>query len=229
MKKMRCVSWLSAALLLCVCGSAVDGRCWDLADCHHLDSHHLDSHHNIIECIWECRLKLLFGGTDILLPDQQQGSDEDQEEEENSLGFGILLPALSPPDASRERTPSTRPERSEDRLVHSMEHFRWGKPVSRKRRPVKVHTAVYANDEYQATPPMEMPLSSLYRRQLEGGKEQKNNNANAKGAAKYRITHFRWSAPPPAKRYGGFMRPWSERSNKPLLTLLRNIIAKNVQ
>lgn len=152
------------------------------------------------------------------------------EEEEGSLSLGVLLSALSSPDASREHLPSMRPQRSEERPSYSMEHFRWGKPMSRKRRPVKVHASFSADDEGQEKPSTETPYQSLDRRQLEGGegREQKKNT-NTKSTTKYRITHFRWSAPPATKRYGGFMKPWSERSHKPLLTLLRNIMVKNGQ
>ncbi|TSR99434.1 Pro-opiomelanocortin-1 [Bagarius yarrelli] len=107
-----------------------------------------------------------------------------------------------------------------------MEHFRWGKPVSRKRRPVKVRASVTAGDEDTMEAPMETATASLTRRQLQ---EEQKKNANTKNTAKYRITHFRWNAPSATKRYGGFMKSLSERSHRPLLTLLRNIIAKNTQ
>lgn len=144
---------------------------------------------------------------------------------EDSLSLGILLSALSASNASREQLPSVRPQRSEERPSYSMEHFRWGKPVNRKRRPVKVHAS-----EGQEELSTERPLLLLNRRQLKGGTErEQKKNTNTKSASKYRITHFRWSAPPAAKRYGGFMKPWAERSHKPLLTLLRNIMGKNGQ
>ncbi|KAG7316368.1 hypothetical protein KOW79_019909 [Hemibagrus wyckioides] len=217
---MQCVSWLSAALVLWACGPAADGQCWDLANCLGLGSRD-----KITDCIWQCRPKQLVSGTESLLANPQQSDEEDEdedeekeEEEEDSLSLGVLLSA-----------PSVRPQRSEERPSYSMEHFRWGKPMSRKRRPVKVHASVSADDESQEEPSTETPYPSLDRRQLEGGegREQKKNT-NTK-STKYRITHFRWSAPPAAKRYGGFMKPWSERSHKPLLTLLRNIMVKNGQ
>ncbi|KAF4071081.1 hypothetical protein AMELA_G00280950 [Ameiurus melas] len=225
--KMRCFSWLSAALVLCVCGSEVDGRCWDLADCDGLGSRD-----KIIECIWQCRLKQLVSNTESLLLNQQWSSEEDEEEEEeeDSLSLGILLSPLVPSDASHEQPPSTRPQRSEERPPYAMEHFRWGKPMGRKRRPVKVHTSVSTDDDGHEEPSTETFFPALDRRQLENGEEgEQKTNANAKSTTKYRITHFRWSAPPADKRYGGFMKPGSERSHKPLLTLLRNIIVKNGQ
>lgn len=179
--------------------------------------------------MWQCRLEQLVSNTESLLPNQQRSSteDEEEEEEEDSSSLGVLLSALAP---SHEQLPSTRPQRSEERPSYSMEHFRWGKPMSRKRRPVKVHAAVSTDDEGHEEPSMETPFPSLNRRQLENGEEREHKkNANTKSTTKYRITHFRWSVPPAVKRYGGFMKPWSERSHKPLLTLLRNIIVKNRQ
>ncbi|KAM4540164.1 pro-opiomelanocortin-like [Odontesthes bonariensis] len=40
----------------------------------------------------------------------------------------------------------------------------------------------------------------------------------------YKMKHFRWSAPLPSKRYGGFMKSWG--SQRPLLTLFKNVINK---
>ncbi|XP_027011151.1 proopiomelanocortin b isoform X2 [Tachysurus fulvidraco] len=220
---MQCVSWLSAVFVLCVWGSAADRRCLEITDCKELGSRD-----KITECVWQCRLKQLVSSTENLLANLQQSDEEEEEEEEDedSMSLGVLLSALSPYDASHQQLPSVRPQRSEERPSYSMEHFRWGKPASRKRRPLKAH--VSEEDKWVEEPSMETPLSSLNRRQLEGsdGRELKNTN-NKSTTTKYRITHFRWSAPPTAKRYGGFMKPWAERSHKPLLTLIRNIMVKN--
>lgn len=178
--------------------------------------------------MWQCGLKQLVSETENLLTDQQQSNEEDKEdEEEDSLSLNVLLSALSPSDSSPEQLSGTRPQRSEERPPYAMEHFRWGKPTSRKRRPVKVHTAVSTDDEEgHEDPSMETPFLMLKRRQLESGEEPEQEK-NVKSNAKYRITHFRWSVPPTTKRYGGFMKPWSGQSHKPLLTLFRNIIVKN--
>lgn len=94
-----------------------------------------------------------------------------------------------------------------------MEHFRWGKPVGKKRRPVKVYPNVAENESAEA-----FPLE--FRRGLEP-------EAAADGAADgpYRMERFRWGSPPKDKRYGGFMT--SEKSQTPLVTLFKNAIVKN--
>lgn len=43
----------------------------------------------------------------------------------------------------------------------------------------------------------------------------------------YKMKHFRWSGPPASKRYGGFMKSWDEGSQRPLLTLFKNVINKD--
>nr|ALY06176.1 proopiomelanocortin b [Rhamdia quelen] len=228
MIKMQCVFWFAAVVLLCVCGSVVDQQCWGITDCSRFDSQE-----KIIECMWQCRMKQRVSTTETLLLNQQpeereEDEDEEEGEEEDSVSLGILLSALTPPDVSEDL--STRPQRSEERPTYFMEHFRWGKPTSRKRRPVKVHTTFSMDDEGQEEPSVEPPFPPLTRRQTRDDEErEQKKNTDAKSSTKYRITHFRWSAPPASKRYGGFMKSWSESSNKPLLTLLRNIMAKNGQ
>lgn len=54
-------------------------------------------------------------------------------------------------------------------------------------------------------------------------------NAPEKKDGSYKMKHFRWSVPPASKRYGGFMKSWDERSQRPLLTLFKNVINKDGQ
>lgn len=61
---------------------------------------------------------------------------------------------------------------------------------------------------------------------LLGGLQQKKDGSTT---STYKMKHFRWSGPPAAKRYGGFMKSWDERSQRPLLTLFKNVINKDGQ
>ncbi|XP_058935218.1 pro-opiomelanocortin [Kogia breviceps] len=127
----------------------------------------------------------------------------------------------------------------EDKRSYSMEHFRWGKPVGKKRRPVKVYPNG-AEDESAEAFPLE------FKRELAGERPEPARGpeapaelqyglvAEAKAAAKaaekkdegpYKMEHFRWGSPPKDKRYGGFMT--SEKSQTPLVTLFKNAIIKN--
>lgn len=67
--------------------------------------------------------------------DDAGGEVEDDEEEEQGVALGLLMSILSPSPAHADEA------RSAERRAYSMEHFRWGKPTGRKRRPVKVYAA----------------------------------------------------------------------------------------
>ncbi|XP_006835293.1 PREDICTED: pro-opiomelanocortin [Chrysochloris asiatica] len=127
---------------------------------------------------------------------------------------------------------------------YSMEHFRWGKPVGKKRRPVKVYPNG-ADDESAEVFPLEFKRElagerpepahrpeapdegTASRADLEYGlvAEAEAMSAEKKDDGPYKMEHFRWGSPPKDKRYGGFMT--SEKSQTPLVTLFRNAIIKN--
>lgn len=110
----------------------------------------------------------------------------------------------------------------EGKCSYSMEHFHWGKPVGKKRLPVKVYPNVAENKSAEA-----FPLE--FKRELEGerplGLEQVLESDAEKDDGPYRVEHFRWSNPPKDKRYGGFMT--SEKSQTPLVMLFKNAFIKN--
>lgn len=123
-----------------------------------------------------------------------------------------------------------------------MEHFRWGKPVGRKRRPVKVYTSNGVAEESAEVFPEEMRRRELTNQLLaeQGEKAQEMveeaeeeqqllNGVQEKKDGSYKMKHFRWSGPPTSKRYGGFMKSWDEHSQRPLLTLFKNVINKEGQ
>ncbi|XP_027489437.1 pro-opiomelanocortin, partial [Corapipo altera] len=104
--------------------------------------------------------------------------------------------------------------KEEGKRSYSMEHFRWGKPVGRKRRPVKV----YPNGvEEEGEEEQEYPLE--FRRELgEGG------DGREEGKERREEGKSRWESPLD-KRYGGFMG--SEKGRTPLVTLFRNTLGKS--
>lgn len=128
-----------------------------------------------------------------------------------------------------------------------MEHFRWGKPVGRKRRPVKVYTSNGVEEESAEVFPGEMRRRELANELLAAAaavEEEENAKEMMQEAAEeeqlaggvqekkdgpYKMKHFRWSGPLASKRYGGFMKSWDERSQRPLLTLFKNVINKDGQ
>uniref|UniRef100_A0A8B9RL38 Proopiomelanocortin b n=1 Tax=Astyanax mexicanus TaxID=7994 RepID=A0A8B9RL38_ASTMX len=149
--------------------------------------------------------------------------------EKESLSLGALLSSLVQDNDLQGKRSYTGPFRTDDRRSYSMEHFRWGKPMGRKRRPVKVYTGT-SDEEISEEQSLETQLAPQTRRQLDSRENRgPGQKKNANNTEKYRMKHFRWDAPPAPKRYGGFMKPWSEKSSKPFITLLRNIIVKDGQ
>lgn len=63
--------------------------------------------------------------------------------------------------------------------------------------------------------------------EMEEEQRQLSGNTQEKKDGSYKMKHFRWSGPPASKRYGGFMKSWDERSQRPLLTLFKNVINKD--
>lgn len=121
-----------------------------------------------------------------------------------------------------------------------MEHFRWGKPVGRKRRPIKVYTSNGVEEESAEVFPGEMRRRELASELMEDEEklrevaeeeeqERLPGDVHEKKDGTYKMKHFRWSGPPASKRYGGFMKSWDERSQRPLLTLFKNVINKEGQ
>ncbi|CAL8314590.1 unnamed protein product [Lota lota] len=96
--------------------------CWESSICSDLRTRD-----RLLDCISLCasRIPAVFLSTP---------------ENEGGLLLDLLLSSLGGPQARPPLGPGTR-GRSEDRRSYSMEHFRWGKPPGRKRRPVKVYAA----------------------------------------------------------------------------------------
>uniref|UniRef100_A0A3B3CD68 Proopiomelanocortin n=1 Tax=Oryzias melastigma TaxID=30732 RepID=A0A3B3CD68_ORYME len=132
------------------------------------------------------------------------------------------------PDPFSFISPSPQTKRS-----YSMEHFRWGKPVGRKRRPVKVYAPNGVEEESSEVFPGEMRRRELANEAEEAMEEVEEERQHLlaglqeKKDGSYKMKHFRWGGPPASKRYGGFMKSWEEERQKPLVTLFKNIINKD--
>ncbi|TRY86921.1 hypothetical protein DNTS_002197 [Danionella cerebrum] len=203
--RMLGASWLVAAAVLCLNGPSAKARCSDPIGCLSIESTEQK-----LQCIRQCRFER---ESSRVSPSEDQRIEEQLEE--GSLR--ILLSALSPLSNELDITPHSNQRRS-----YSMEHFRWGKPMGRKRRPVKVFTGNQVDDEDEHEEPEEDENIHVERRQSPNVQVQQRNNPKNNG--RYRMTHFRWSAPP-EKRYGGLASPYLQQSEDSLITLLRNVIS----
>nr|AOH95240.1 proopiomelanocortin precursor [Tyto alba] len=140
---------------------------------------------------------------------------------------GNPLPPIPPPRRVEEE--GTGPEREEGKRSYSMEHFRWGKPVGRKRRPIKVYPNGVEEESAESYPlefRRELALGSTGAPpEEEEGEEEEDQEEEKKAGGSHRVRPFRWHAPLKDKRYGGFMT--SEHSQTPLVTLFKNAIVKS--
>ncbi|KAG1963388.1 proopiomelanocortin b [Pimephales promelas] len=191
---MLCPSWLLAAAVLCFHSPYVDGRCLDLIDCMGLKSNEQKW-----LCVRQCRSAQESSNYRSVSSSEQPKSEEEVGEE--SLSLSLLLSALYP-DSIALQDPNGESTHNDERRSYSMEHFRWGKPMGRKRRPVKVFTNGALEEEPEEPEELE---ESVRVERGQGGTLNVQNRNNVKNKGKYRMTHFRWNSPRD-KRYRGFIR-----------------------
>ncbi|KAM9820250.1 proopiomelanocortin a [Neosynchiropus ocellatus] len=215
-----CTVWLLvAALVVGVARGA--SKCWENPSCQELNSES-----SIMECLQLCHSL----------------------SEETPITPGDAHMQAPPPSFL---TPQVK-------RSYSMEHFRWGKPMGKKRRPVKVYTSNAVEEESAEVFPREMRRRDLAEEllaaaamvengELEAEEQQLLNDEQEKEDGTYKMKHFRWGgpssakryqgppkadhhgAPPAEKRYGGFMKSWDTPSQRPLLTLFKNVINKDIE
>ncbi|CAM5130802.1 unnamed protein product [Natator depressus] len=155
-----------------------------------------------------------------------------REEIPSNLLFGFF-PDASPAQREDKEEERAALERQDSKRSYSMEHFRWGKPVGRKRRPIKVYPNGVEEESAESYPlefrrDLSMELDYPEFESLESPaseEEMVSEEEEKKDGESYKMHHFRWNTPPKDKRYGGFMT--SENSQTPLMTLFKNAIIKN--
>ncbi|XP_076579491.1 pro-opiomelanocortin-like [Chaetodon auriga] len=209
-----CPAWLLMAVVVVGGAGGAVSQCWEHPSCQELNSES-----SMMECIQLCH------------------SDLTAETPAIPGNSHLQPPPPSDPSSSSSSSSSPQAKRS-----YSMEHFRWGKPVGRKRRPIKVYTSNGVEEESAEVFPGEMRRRELASELLaaaeeeekaqevmEEAEEEQRQLLGEKKDGSYKMKHFRWNGPPASKRYGGFMKSWDERSQRPLLTLFKNIINKDGQ
>ncbi|XP_028255638.1 proopiomelanocortin a [Parambassis ranga] len=199
--------WLLVVVVVVGGARGAVSQCWEHPSCQELDSES-----GMMECIQLCRSDLT-----------------------------AETPVI--PGPAHLQPPSDPSSSSQAKRSYSMEHFRWGKPVGRKRRPVKVYTSNGVEEESAEAFPGEMMRRELASELLAAAEQEVEEEVKApqvmeeqqqqllqdKKDGSYKMKHFRWSGPPASKRYGGFMKSWDERSQRPLMTLFKNVINKDGQ
>ncbi|CAN8178169.1 unnamed protein product [Coccothraustes coccothraustes] len=198
--------------------AGASGPCWENSQCREPGSQA-----GVLACAGPCRARVslespLFPGNGQFQPlseslrryvmshfrwnqfgrknGTEPGKREEEEEEEEKFGNDAGIPGFSPSGKDGKRS-------------YSMEHFRWGKPVGRKRRPVKVYPNG-AEEESEENSRLE------FRREEPEEEEEEEEEEE--------FPRFPWNSGK-EKRYGGFMS--SEKIRTPLVTLFKNAIGKS--
>lgn len=159
--------------------------------------------------------------------------------DDDNLLLNVLLAILVPESKISVMDPKVN---GNQRRSYSMEHFRWGKPSGRKRRPVKVFTSSEGGSSSEGS------FILTARRQRSSNEDEAKGDLNTENQnqgllktrvssksnvqpsqqerknATYRMNHFRWGSPNVSKRNGSFMKTWRRRPLRQLAKLLRNII-----
>ncbi|XP_075900021.1 pro-opiomelanocortin A-like [Nelusetta ayraudi] len=123
------------------------------------------------------------------------------------------LLSTSPPLLLLPLPPSISPSAGARMPSYSLEHFRWGKPAGRKRHPIGIFPREVDGE-------WEEDGTAGQTRRREGDVTQQQEEQQQE---------LRWSPLLASKRYGGFMKGGDERSQRPLITLFRNVINKDGQ
>ncbi|NXH21144.1 COLI1 protein, partial [Bucco capensis] len=233
--------------------TGASGSCWDSGKCQDLSSEA-----GISACASACRAELsaeapFFPGNGHLQPlsesirryvmshfrwnkfGRRNSSTSVGHKRQENPGDNLLLVSspLAPSSSSsshRGQEESSELEREEGKRSYSMEHFRWGKPVGRKRRPIKVYPNGMEEESAESYPlefRRELLLGGGLPEEEEEEEEEGEEEEEEKAAGgSYRMHHFRWHAPLlKDKRYGGFMS--SEANQTPLMTLFKNAIVQS--
>lgn len=139
----------------------------------------------------------------------------------------ILLAIMAPEDKGTHLR-----AHNDERRSYSMEHFRWGKPPGRKRRPLKVlASSQEEGDSFEVSSPRQARRQRSSNRDKEGQPRRRGSSRspqlNQQGGRNgtYQMSHFRWGSPNVSKRNNKSMKTRLRQ----LAKLFRNIIDKNVK
>ncbi|XP_070705035.1 pro-opiomelanocortin-like [Pempheris klunzingeri] len=221
--------WLLVVVMANVCVPGFGSVCWDNSICNDLNNKE-----SILDCIHLCMSVMQTKFPEVSALALRLNNDEDP------FNLATLEDKMSESDVKTH---------SDQRRSYSMEHFRWGKPSGRKRRPVKVFASSLeggGSSEGSFLPQARRQLTSNEddaKGDLKGESHQNQELLRGRVSSKsqiqlsqqerkdgtYRMSHFRWGSPPASKRNGSFMKMWEEKPQRQLAKLFRNIMVTNVR
>nr|BBO15490.1 proopiomelanocortin-C [Pseudopleuronectes yokohamae] len=150
------LSWLLVAVMAYVCVPGFGSECLNSSICNNLSTER-----RIKNCIRLCIKK-------IQAEPPQLNELAPKIDEEKDLLLSIILGIMA---SIKDKVPGGTPH-SNERRSYSMEHFRWGKPNGRKRRPIKVFTSSLEGGGGSS----EVGFPALARRQLGGAGDEKSGD-----------------------------------------------------
>ncbi|XP_058469757.1 pro-opiomelanocortin-like [Solea solea] len=226
---MVCLRWMLMVVTVYVCLPGCGSVCWNSSICNNLSTER-----RLLDCIHLCMPKVRAE-----LQEQNALAVKTSEDVDDDYLVGIILATLA--SSEDKITDSGLQARGDDRRSYSMEHFRWGKPSGRKRRPVKIFASSLeggGSGEDSFLPQIRRQVRS-YVDAAKGGQQSQRSKVNSKSQVllspqdrkdgSYRMSHFRWGNPPASKRSDSFMKQLAAKPKGQLASLVRNIMLKDVQ
>ncbi|MEQ2272784.1 hypothetical protein XENORESO_012347 [Xenotaenia resolanae] len=231
----RC--WLLMVLMGFLFSSGSGSICLESSTCNDLSDKD-----EIHDCLQLCTSANQPDFKPLSVTDQQEYDDLD-DPVDNDKGDLLLSLILSTLASEGKVTEEDLKAHNDQRRSYAMEHFRWGKPLGRRRRPLKVFPSGTLDEE--AFPLRARRHLSWNKAEAKGGKGNHQNQDLLRSrtefrsrappglperkAETYRMSHFRWGSPPASKQNGGFMKQWDEKPRGKLAKLLKNILVKDVK
>ncbi|XP_059212517.1 pro-opiomelanocortin-like [Centropristis striata] len=230
---MVCPCWLMVVVMAYVCVPGLGSVCWESSICNDLRNKG-----RLQDCLDLCMSVIRAEFPQLSALALKVNDDDD-------LLLSIILANMVSENKISE---SDLRAHINQRRSYSMEHFRWGKPPGRKRRPVKVFVSSLegggsSEGSFAAQARRQLSIhENEVKRELKVGSESQglpkarvSSKAHAplspqeRKDGTYRMSHFRWGSPPASKRNGNFMKQWEEKPQGQLAKLFRNSIFKEVQ
>ncbi|XP_054474800.1 pro-opiomelanocortin-like [Anoplopoma fimbria] len=225
------LSWLLVVVMAYVCVPGFGSVCWDKSHCNDLSSKG-----RLQDCIRLCVSTIQSDFPQLGALALKVNHNDD------NLLLSIILASMVSDNKISETDLKAH---SDERRSYSMEHFRWGKPSGRKRRPVKVFASSLeggGSSERSFIPQARRQRGSNRDevRELKAGSQNQGSqmvnlmshvpvSLQERKNGAYQMNHFRWGSPPASKRNGSLMKQRKKKPKGKLDKLLRNIIVKDVQ
>ncbi|XP_034383744.1 pro-opiomelanocortin-like [Cyclopterus lumpus] len=228
---MVSLSWLFVGVMAYVCIPGFGLVCWDKSQCNDLSNKG-----RLLDCIRLCVSAIRSEFPQLSALSLKVNNNEDD------LLLSIILATLV---SENKLSESDLEAHRDGRRSYSMEHFRWGKPSGRKRRPVKVFaSSLEGGGSFEGRfPPQarrQLGRNKDEVRELSAGSQNQGLlTINLKSHVPvslqdrkdgtYRMNHFRWGSPPASKRNGRFRKRQMKKPQGQQDKLFMNIRVKDVQ